>query len=55
MNKFSMKDLGKAKKIIKWEITQDLVADTLKIDQKRYIQDLLKLENIDLMSHNYSF
>ena len=37
-----MKDLGEAKKIIGWDITRDLKADTLKIDQKRYIQDLLE-------------
>ena len=42
MNEFNMKDLGEAKKIIRWEITQDLKASTLKIDQKRYIKDLLE-------------
>ena len=42
MNEFNMKDLGEAKKIIGWEITRDLKADTLKIDQKEYIQDFLK-------------
>ena len=42
MNEFNMKHLGEAKKIIGWEITRDLKAGTLKIDQKRYIRDLLE-------------
>ena len=46
MNEFNMKDLSEAKKIIGWEITRDLKADTLKIDQKRYIQDLLESEEM---------
>ena len=41
-----MKDLGKAKKIIGWEITPDLKAGTLKINQKRYIRDLLESKGI---------
>ena len=47
MNEFNMKDLGEAKKIIGWEITRDLKAGTLKIDQKRYIQDLLESEEMN--------
>ena len=46
MNEFNMKDLGEAKKIIRWEITQDLKAGTLKIDQKRYIRDLQESEGM---------
>lgn len=34
MKEFKIKDLGKAKTIIGWEITRDLQAGTLKIDQK---------------------
>ena len=41
-----MKDLGEVKTIIGWEITQDLTANTLKIDQKGYIQDLLKAKEM---------
>lgn len=41
-----MKDIGEAKKIIGWEITQNLKVDTLKIDQKRYIWDFLKSKKI---------
>lgn len=37
MKKFNIKDLGEAKTIIKWEITQDFLVKILKIDQKRYI------------------
>lgn len=44
MKKFNMKDLREVKIIIKWEITQDLTAGTLKTDQKRYIQDFLKIK-----------
>ena len=46
MKEFSMMDLGKAKTIIEWEITQDLTARTLKIDQKEYIRDFLESEGI---------
>lgn len=42
MKEFSIEVLGKAKIIIGWEITRDFSAGTLKIDQKRYIQDLLE-------------
>ena len=44
MREFSMKDLGEVKTIIGWEITQDLAAGTLRIDQKGYIRDLLESE-----------
>lgn len=37
MKKFNIKDLKKVKTIIGWEITQNLIAGTLKIDQKEYI------------------
>lgn len=43
-----MKNLGKAKTIIKQEIIRDMKVKTLKIDQKRYIQDLLEAEKITL-------
>ena len=42
MNEFNMKDLVEAKKIIGWEITRDLKVAILKIDQKKYIRDLLE-------------
>ena len=48
MRKYSMKDLGEVKTIIGWEIIRDLAAGTLKIDQKRYIQDLLESEGMTL-------
>ena len=41
-----MKDLEEAKVIIGWEITRDVQARTLKINQKAYIQDLLESEKI---------
>lgn len=40
MREFNIKDLGEVKKIIRWEITRK--KDIFKIDQKRYIQDLLE-------------
>ena len=43
---FNMKDLGEAKAIIGWEITRDIQAGTLKIDQKGYIRDLLESESM---------
>lgn len=48
MKEFSIKNLGKAKTIIGSEITQDFLADTLKIDQKEYIQGLLESKGIIL-------
>lgn len=42
MKKFQMKDLGEAKIIIGWEIIRVMEAGMLKINQKRYIQDLLE-------------
>ena len=41
-----MKDLGDTKTIIRWEITYGLLVETLKIDQKIYIKDLLESEEI---------
>ena len=46
MREFNMKDLEEAKKIIGWEITRE--KGILKIDQKRYIRDLLESEGIIL-------
>ena len=46
MREFNMKDLGKAKKIIGWEITRE--KGILKIDQKGYIRDLLESEGMTL-------
>lgn len=46
MKEFSMKDLGDTKTIIRWEITYGLLVETLKIDQKIYIKDLLESEEI---------
>lgn len=36
-----MKDLGKVKTIIGWQITRDLVIGTIKIDQSAFIRDLI--------------
>ena len=44
MREFNMKDVGEAKKIIGWEITRE--KGILKIDQKRYIRDLLEFEGM---------
>lgn len=41
-----MKDLGKAKTIIRWEITRDIKVGMFKIDQKKYIQDFLEAERM---------
>lgn len=46
MIKFSMKDLGEAKTIMEWKIIQR--EDTHKINQKRYIKDLLESEKMTL-------
>ena len=42
MKEFSIKDLGKDKTIIEKKIIQNFLVSTLKIDQKKYIQDLLE-------------
>ena len=36
-NAYNVKDLGKVKTIIGWQITQDPVAQTMKIDQSAFI------------------
>lgn len=41
-----MKDLGETKAIIGQEITRDIKEETLKIDQKRYIQDFFESKSI---------
>lgn len=41
-----MKDLGKAKTIIEWEIIRDIKAKTPKIDHKEYIWDFLEAERV---------
>ena len=46
MREFNLKDLGEVITIIGWEITRDLAAGTLRIDQKRYIRDLLKAKGM---------
>lgn len=48
MKEFNMKDLGKAKISIGWEITRDLKVVTLKIDQKSYICNLLEAKKMSL-------
>lgn len=39
-----MKNPGKVKIIIRQEITQDFITNTLKINPKKYIQDHLKFK-----------
>lgn len=46
MKEFQIKDLSEAKTIIKWEITRNREAKTLKMNQKDYIQNLLKAEEM---------
>lgn len=46
IKEFQIKDLAKAKTIIEWEITRDIKVGMLKIDSKKYIQDLLKAEKM---------
>lgn len=43
---YNMKDLGEVCTIIGWQVIRDLKAETLKIDQSAFIQDLLESENI---------
>lgn len=42
----NVKDLGEVCTIIGWQVIRDLKAETLKIDQSAFIQDLLENENI---------
>lgn len=48
MKEFNMKDQGKAKTIMGWEITRDFHAETLKINQKSYICNVLEAEEMSL-------
>lgn len=43
-----MKNLDEAKTIIGWEIIRELKAETLKIDRKCYIRNLLEVERMSL-------
>ena len=45
-NAYDIKDLNKVKTIIGWQITRDLVAQTMKIDQSAFIWDLVMEENL---------
>lgn len=44
MKKFRIKDLKKVKTIIKQKIIQDFIINILKIDQKKYIKNLLNFK-----------
>lgn len=46
IQEFNIKNLGKAKTIIGWEIIRDLQEKTLKVDQKKYIKDLFEFKRI---------
>lgn len=46
-NDYNVKDLGETKRIIGWQMTQNIEKGTLKIDQSAYIRDLLEEENLD--------
>ena len=46
LNAYNVKDLGKVKTIIGWQITRDLIAQTIKINQSAFIQDLVIEENL---------
>lgn len=39
--KYNMKDLGKVKTIIEWQVTKNTAACTMKIDQSAFIRDLI--------------
>lgn len=43
-----MKDLSEVKTFIGWEITRDIWEKILKMDQKRYIRELLESESMSL-------
>ena len=45
-NEYNIKDLGEVKTIIRWQVTRDLRAGMLKIDQSVFIHDLLESENM---------
>lgn len=45
-NEYNVKDLGEVKTIIGWQVTRDLRAGMLKIDQSAFIRDLLESENM---------
>lgn len=45
-NEYNVKDLRVVKTIIGWQVTRDLDAGTLKINQSAFIRDLLEEENL---------
>lgn len=45
-NKYNVKDVGKIKTIIGWQVIQNWDAGILKINQSAFIQDVLEEENL---------
>lgn len=43
---YNIKNLGKVKIIIKWQIIRDLFTRTIRVSQLAYIKDLLKEKNL---------
>lgn len=45
-NEYNVKEMGEVKTIIGWQITRNLEAGTLKVDQSAFIRNLVKEENL---------
>ena len=45
-NKYNVKDLGEVCTIIRWQVTRDGTAGTLKINQSSFIRDFIESENV---------
>lgn len=52
LGKCNIKNFGKVKTIIEWQIIRDLIMQTMKIDQFAVIQDLVIEEDLDNCNAN---
>lgn len=51
-NKYNIKDLGKVKTIIGWQIIRDIAASTMKIDQSAFVKDFVIKKNSQIALPN---
>lgn len=45
-NKYNLKNLGKVKIIIRWQVTRDMAASIMKINQSSFVRDLIIEEKL---------
>lgn len=51
--KYNIKDLGKGKIIISWQVTRNTVSHTIKIEQSAFIRDLITRKRLTECNANF--